>query len=89
MPVISMFYGLIVRLYSFDVDRHKLPHLHVEYGGNEAVVAIPTGEILTGAFPTNKLKLLHAWMEIHQDELLADWKLAVNGEPIFRIDPLR
>jgi hypothetical protein len=89
MPVISMFYGLIVRLYSFDVDKHKLPHLHVEYAGNEAVVAIPTGEILTGTLPANKLKLLLAWMEIHQDELLADWKLAVNGEPIFRIEPLR
>ncbi len=27
--------------------------------------------------------------EIHRDELVADWELAVNGQPSFAIDPLR
>jgi hypothetical protein len=31
MPVISMFFGLIVRMYFFDTDRHHEPHFHVEY----------------------------------------------------------
>ena len=30
-----------------------------------------------------------AWVEIHKEELLADWKLAVLGEQIFKIEPLR
>ena len=33
--------------------------------------------------------LVQAWVAIHEDELMADWTLAVNGEPVFPIDPLR
>ena len=36
-----------------------------------------------------KLRLVLAWIEIHQDELMANWELAVAGEQIFKIDPLR
>ncbi|MEW6744686.1 MAG: DUF4160 domain-containing protein, partial [Planctomycetota bacterium] len=36
-----------------------------------------------------KMRLLLAWIEIHRDELLADWQLAVNGQHPFKIDPLR
>ena len=49
MPVISMFYGVIVALYFFDTGKHKRPHIHVKYQGDEAVVAIPDGEILEGS----------------------------------------
>ena len=43
-----------------------------------------------GLFPTGLcIKLVHAWIEIHQDELMADWRLAIQGEPIFKIDPLK
>ena len=38
---------------------------------------------------TNKLKLLLAWMEIHTEELIADWNLAVDGQAPYKIDPLR
>jgi len=44
---------------------------------------------LEGNIPTNKLKLVQAWIEIHQEELLADWSLAVNGEQAFKIDGLK
>ena len=46
MPIISMFYGIIVYLYALDNRQHHLPHIHVEYQEYEAVIAIPTGEIL-------------------------------------------
>ena len=39
--------------------------------------------------PTNKEKLLKAWIEIHRDELMADWELASKGSPLFKIDPLK
>ncbi|MBD3421784.1 MAG: DUF4160 domain-containing protein [Chitinivibrionales bacterium] len=44
---------------------------------------------LAGSLPANKHKLVVAWIEIHQDELIADWELAVAGEEPFRIAPLQ
>jgi hypothetical protein len=35
------------------------------------------------------MKLVLAWVEIHQDELMADWELAVKGEQPFKIEPLK
>ncbi len=89
MPVLSMFSGIIVRMYFFDDKQHHEPHIHVEYGDSKAVIDILNGQILAGKLPTNKAKLVQAWLEIHQDELIANWRLAVNGEELFKIDPLR
>jgi hypothetical protein len=63
--------------------------VHVECGDDEAVISIPDGAILEGTLRTAKLKLVQAWMEIHQEELMKDWHPAVNGQAIFRIEPLR
>lgn len=54
---------------------------------NEIVIAID-GEILEGSFPNKQLKLLLAWIAIHEDELNANWKLLSNGEGYFKIEPL-
>jgi Domain of unknown function (DUF4160) len=89
MPVISMFYGIIVMMYYFDNRRHHEPHIHVEFSGEEAVISIPDGGVIEGTIRGNKLKLVQAWIEIHQDDLMADWKLAINGQPVFKIEPLR
>ena len=89
MPVISMFYGIIVHLYFRDNRRHKKAHIHVSYQEKEVVIALPDGEILEVSIPSNKLKLVLAWMEIHRDELMADWELAAKGELPYKIDPLR
>ena len=48
MPVISMFYGIIVRMYFFDEKEHHAPHIHVEFAGARAVVRIPDGLVLAG-----------------------------------------
>jgi len=89
MPVISMFYGIIIRMFYFDNKEHKLPHIHVEYAEYRAVVEIPVGKLVAGTFPNDKLKLVIAWIEIHKDELMADWTLAVEGQNIFKIDALK
>ena len=52
-------------------------------------IAIEDGEILSGRLLPAKMKLVQAWVEIHKEDLLADWKLAVAGEPVFKIDLLR
>lgn len=54
-----------------------------------AVIEIPTGKLLEGSIKSNKLKLVEAWIEIHKDELMADWELAINGESVFKIEPLK
>ena len=89
MPVISMFYGVIVLMYYFDNKKHHLPHIHAQYGEDEAVISIPEGSVIEGSLRTAKLKLVQAWIEIHRDELMADWQLAVNGQAVFKIEPLK
>lgn len=89
MPTISMFYGIIVRMLFMDTQQHNLPHLHIEYQGQQAVVSIPDGALLAGELPSKRLKLVQAWIAIHEDGLMADWALAVKGEPVCPINPLR
>lgn len=54
MPVISYFFGIYIRMYH---DDHNPPHFHVEYQGHEALMAIETGEILSGR-PNKAVKLI-------------------------------
>lgn len=88
MPVISMFYGIIIRMYFLDDQHHGMPHIHARYAEFEASVNINDGEILAGELPRKQLRLVQAWIELHRDELIADWSLATAGEPLYKIDPL-
>ena len=80
MPTISIFYGIMIRMFFNDIDRHKAPHIHADYQGQVAVYSIADGSILAGEISPAKNKLVVAWIEIHKDDLLADWNLAVNGQ---------
>ena len=73
MPTISMFYGILIRMFFKDVDKHSAPHIHAEYQGTFAVYAIDDGRGCA------------AWVEIHKDDLQADWALAVEGRKPFPI----
>lgn len=88
MPTLAMFYGIIIRMQSERGGKHHKPHIHCLYGDAEVVVALD-GEVLEGTFPSKQMKLLLAWMTIHEDELLANWNLLSEGEGYFKIDPLR
>lgn len=88
MPTLSMFYGIIVRMQSEKGGRHHVPHIHCIYGNEEAVLNF-TGDVLEGSLPVNKLKLVVAWISLHEDELHANWRLLSEGEGYFKIDPLR
>ncbi len=89
MPTISMFYGILIKLYFYDNKRHNEPHIHAEYGDSQASIAIKDGKVLNGNLPSAKMKLVQAWIEIHKEDLLADWKLAVAGETVYKIEPLK
>jgi hypothetical protein len=89
MPVISMFYGLIVSMYYLDTKQHHLPHIHIRYGEMEGIYEIPDGNLIEGFLPSNKEKLVKAWIEIHKEDLMANWQLAVSGNRIFPVEPLK
>ncbi len=88
MPVLSMFYGIIIRMQSEKGGKHHVPHIHVICGDDESVFSLD-GEQLEGTIQSSKKKLVEAWIEIHKEELKADWKLLEEGEQYFKIEPLK
>lgn len=68
---------------------HNPPHIHVYYQDFKVVINILNGEMMEGELPTKQTRLVLAWIEIHHDELTADWKLCQNGEKPFSIEPLK
>ncbi len=88
MPALSMFFGIIVRMQSEKGGKHNKPHIHALYGDDEIVVGLD-GEVLEGNLPNKQMKLLSAWIAIHEEELNANWILLSNGEGYFKIEPLR
>ncbi len=89
MPTISMFFGILVSIFYGDNEQHHTPHIHVRYQGNKASIAIGDGRVLAGDFPPRQLRMVQVWIDIHRDELTADWELAVAGDEPFRIAPLQ
>ena len=85
MPTISMFYGILVRMFFHDTEKHHAPHIHADYQGVVAVYSVLDGTVLAGELPPSKHKLVVAWIEIHKEELLADWSLASSGRKPFPI----
>lgn len=85
MPRISEFYGILIEMFFVD---HAPPHFHARYAGEEALIEIRTGEVFAGEIPGRALRLVREWLELHRDELLANWDRAQAPEPLQRIDPL-
>jgi Domain of unknown function (DUF4160) len=88
LPTISMFYGIIIRMY-YAPGEHPPPHFHVYYAEHKARVNILTCDMIDGNLPKKQGKLVLAWAELHQEELMADWSLVMNGEEPFKIQPLQ
>jgi hypothetical protein len=75
-------------MYSEPNGPHNMPHIHAEYQGANIVIGLD-GELITGSIPSKQLKLVQAWIAIHEDELKANWQLLLEGQKFFRIEPLR
>jgi hypothetical protein len=84
-----MFYGILIYIYWYDNKEHHIPHIHVKYQSYEAVFAIQDKILLSGRLPINKQKMVEVWLDLHQDELLANWELAITGGELFKIDSLK
>ncbi|MBI2295514.1 MAG: DUF4160 domain-containing protein [Betaproteobacteria bacterium] len=85
MPTISMFFGIAIRMY---YDDHPPPHFHAYYGGDVAVIAIETLEVLEGGLPRRAMALVVEWAQQHRDELREDWRLAEEHEALKPVPPL-
>jgi hypothetical protein len=85
MPTISMFYGIVIRMYNN--GEHNPPHFHAFYQDYKATFDMD-GELVKGEMPKKQMKLISAWAELHKEELLANWEFAMNEEPLYKIDPL-
>jgi hypothetical protein len=82
VPVISFFFGISIRMYHND---HEPPHVHAEYQGFEAFVAIATGEVFEGRLPAQARRLVREWCLAHEEELMKNWRKAKDLLPLDRI----
>jgi len=85
MPLISEFFGIKIYMYW---KEHFPPHFHAEYNEYKILVDINEGVVIKGSFPFKKLKLVLAWCELHNKELLTNWELALKHDDIMKIEPL-
>jgi hypothetical protein len=85
MPEISRFYGIIIRMF---FNEHNPPHFHAEYGEYKIVVDL-NDEVVKGFMPKRALKLIFEWLELHKNELIANWKRCQNEDVPKKIEPLK
>jgi hypothetical protein len=88
MPELSRFFGIIIRMYMEVGAPHHLPHFHAYYQDDVAIVGLDPVDLLAGSLPRRQLRLVEAWAELHQEELLADWDRLQAGQTPLPIDPL-
>lgn len=85
MPEISRFLGIVIAMYWKD---HGIPHFHAKYQDNRASFAIEDLRLLEGRLPPRATGLVLEWAMAHRGELLKDWELAMQEQPLVPIDPL-
>ena len=85
MPTISIFYGIIIKMYW---DEHAPPHFHAEYAGAEAAINIQTLEITRGRLPKGAAMRVKEWALQHRNELMEDWRLCEQLQAPNKIKPL-
>jgi hypothetical protein len=86
LPTISAFYGILIRMFFND---HAPPHFHVQYAEYKATVDIRSLALSEGNLPRRALELVLDWAELHQDELLEDWRLCEEKQQPNPIEPLQ
>ncbi len=73
MPVISRFYGIIIRMY-FQQSEHNPPHFHAIYGEHVAAISIADGSVIEGDLPNKAMEMVLEWSSIHKADLLKIWE---------------
>jgi hypothetical protein len=89
VPEVSRFFGIIIRMYAELGSPHHSPHFHAYYQDHVAIYSISPVELIAGDMPQRQKRLVEAWAELHQQELMADWQRLQSGQKALPIDPLR
>lgn len=89
MPELARFFGIIIRMYVEPGVPHHRPHFHAYYQNHTAVYSIDPVEMLSGTLPRREQRLVEAWVELHQGELLENWERLQAGQLPYKIAPLR
>lgn len=89
MPELSRFFGIIIRMYFEASGPHHVAHFHAYYQNEVAVYGIEPVEMIAGSLPRRQQRLVEAWAELHQMELLNDWQRLQSGQGALPIDPLK
>ncbi|MFN2399109.1 MAG: DUF4160 domain-containing protein [Gemmatimonadaceae bacterium] len=88
MPELSRFFGIIVRMFAEVGGQHHVAHFHAYWQDHVAVISIDPIDVIAGSLPTRQRRLVEAWAELHQQELLDDWNRLQNGQHPIPIEPL-
>jgi len=89
MPEIARFFGIIIRMFAEPAAPHHRPHFHAYYQDDVGIFAVDAIELIGGDLPQRQRRLVEAWAEIHQRELLDDWERLQAGRAPLKIEPLR
>lgn len=89
MPELSRFFGIIIRMFSEVAAQHHTPHFHAYYQEEVAIFSIEPVELIAGSLPKRQRRLVEAWAELHQQELMADWDTLQEGRTPQPIEPLK
>jgi uncharacterized protein DUF4160 len=85
MPEISRFFGIVIQMY---FDDHEPPHFHARYGARTARVRLAPVGVLDNDLPPIALRLSVLWANLHEAELLENWRLLRLGQTPPSIAPL-
>jgi hypothetical protein len=86
VPTISRFFGIVIAMF---FDDHEPPHFHARHAEGSAKIRIDKVEVIDSSLGRRQLRFVLAWAELHQEELLENWRLARAGETLREIEPLR
>ena len=89
MPELARFYGIIIRMYFEATAPHHRPHFHAYYQDQVAIYTIDEIELISGSLPTRQKRLVEAWAELHQQELVSNWERLQGGQGPRPISPLK
>ena len=88
MPEISRFFGIIIRMYWEANAPHHRSHFHAYYQDEVAIYSIDSIELIAGSLPRRQRRLVEAWAELHQQELMDDWHRLQAGQSPLPVQPL-
>ena len=68
---------------------HHVPHFHAYYQEEVGIFSVDPVDMIAGSLPRRQRRLVEAWAELHQNELMADWNTLQQGKPPRPIEPLK